>query len=308
MVIQGPVFSHAGHRHLANARQILHANHRAFSDVLDRSGEAFGGQWADEFDTLIGTLFPTDVLVKEALHGYVRFATDSLRLQARFEKTGVYRSSSYAEAAVRVYHNESYMMSQYLPGLLLSHYLWPHHYRQLLFFDSAFVRHLRDAKIGRFSEVGIGTGLYSRRLLQAIPKIVGSGYDISASAQAFVGNHLSAFGLRRRYQVSLQNIVTKPPQEQVEALICVEVLEHLEDPVEFLRALRCMLKSGGRAFITAAVSADHADHIYLYRTAGEVEAHLVEAGFVVEQSFVAVAYPPRFPGQPLPIAAAFIVL
>lgn len=304
----GPDAVHADQPYLANARRILHASHRAFADVLDRSGEAFGGAWADEFDALLGTLFPTDVLMRAAFHGYVRFATDSMRLQARFEKTGVYRSSSYAEAAARVYHNEAYMMSEYLPGLLLSHYLWPHHYRQLLFFDSAFVRHLRDSKALRFAEVGIGTGLYSRRLLQANPNIVGAGYDISSSAEAFVCSHLHAFGLDQRYQVSLQNIVSEPPLEQVEAVICVEVLEHLEDPVEFLTALRRMMKSGGRAFITAAVSADHADHIYLYRTAGEVEAHLVDAGFVVEQSFVAPAYPPRVPGQPVPIAAAFIVL
>jgi SAM-dependent methyltransferase len=289
------------------ARRILHAEFRAFSDTLDRSGAKFVAAWASEFDALLGALFPTMDLLRSAFHGYVRFATDSLRLQAAFEKRGTYRASSYADTSQRVYHNADYMMSEYLPGLLLSHYLWPHHYRQLLFFDSAFVRYLKDTGVRRFAEVGIGTGLYSRRVLEAVPGSLGHGYDISPSAEAFVAHHLRSTGLAQRYDIVLQDIVAVPPEEPYASVVCVEVLEHLEDPVAFLGGLRRMLAPGGRGFVTAAVSADHADHIYLYRSASDVEAHIREAGFNVEQSFVAAAYPPRYPEQPVPLAAAFVV-
>lgn len=297
----------AGHKGLDSARRLLHSDFRAFSDILDRSRATFGEAWATEFDALLRALFPTADLLRSALHGYVRFATNSLRLQAAFEKRGTYRASSYADTSQRVYHNADYMMSEYLPGLLLSHFLWPHHYRQLLFFDSAFVRFLKDSGVPRFAEVGIGTGLYSQRVLEAIPGVIGHGYDISPSAEAFVTHHLRSVGLEQRYTIVLQDIVAAPPKELYASLVCVEVLEHLEDPVAFLGALRRMLAPGGRGFVTAAVSADHADHIYLYRSASDVEAHIREAGFGVEQSFVAAAYPPRYPGQPVPLAAAFVV-
>jgi hypothetical protein len=40
-----------------------------------------------------------------------------------------------------------------------------------------------------------------------------------------------------------------------------------------------MLRPAGRAFITAAITAPNADHIYLYEDVAAVEAQLVEAGF-----------------------------
>jgi len=38
-----------------------------------------------------------------------------------------------------------------------------------------------------------------------------------------------------------------------------------------------------------------------------VLAHLLEAGFTLEQSFIGAAYRPSAPGVPVPQAAAFIV-
>lgn len=296
----------AARHHVDRASRLARDTMRAFADIIDRSRDTFGPAWTAEFGALIGALLPEDAELAAALQGYARFVRDSMRLQATFEKTGRYRSSSYAEAAARVYHNEAYMMSQYLPGLLISHYLWPHHYRQLLFFDTAFVRPLHLAGVARFAEVGVGTGIYSRRILDALPHSTGAGYDISPSAHRFATRHLEACGVGHRYALELRDVVAEPPVERFPAVVCVEVLEHLEDPVGFLRGVRAMLAPGGTAFITAAVSADHEDHIFLYRSAAEVEAHVREAGFVVEQGFLATAYAPRYEGQPIPVAAAFV--
>src|SRR5207248_1720568 len=139
------------------------------------------------------------------------------------------------------------------------HYLWPHHYHQSRFFDMAFVAPLQRQAAVRFAEVGIGTGLYSRRLLQQVPDARGIGFDISPSSQAFTQVHLDAFGLGNRYDVVLRDVVAEP-MTPCEWLVCVEVLEHLEDPVAFLRTLRAALLPGGRAFITAALNAPHVDH------------------------------------------------
>ena len=114
-------------------------------------------------------------------------------------------------------------------------------------------------------------------------------------------------GLQNRYQVQLRDITTEPMESKTDWLVCVEVLEHLDDPVSFLRGLRRNMASGGKAFITAALNAAHTDHIYLYRNGAEVMAHLTEAGFTMEQSFVANAYKPVATDIPVPAAAAFVV-
>ena len=85
----------------------------------------------------------------------------------------------------------------------------------------------------------------------------------------------------------------------------IEVLEHLEDPLAFIRGLKSMLVPGGFAYIAAAITAPNEDHIYLYNNMQEVEDQLTEAGFEVLSSQEDVAYPARH-GEPVPRAGAFI--
>lgn len=295
------------HPAVAALREALRANHRFAADAVDRGAAQFGAPWADEFEAVVGALFPTAEAVTAAARGYAAFAMRSMRLQAAFERDREYRPKSYDQAAGEVYFNEQHMAQEYLPGLLLSHFLWPHHYRQLRFFDTAFVDAMRLSGASSFAEVGIGTGLYSGLLLRRLPQLRGTGYDISPSSVRFTEAQLAALDVGDRYATELRDVTAAPPAVPVEWLVCVEVLEHLEDPVAFLRGLRAAVAPGGKAFITAALNAAHDDHIYLYRTGEDVLAHLQEAGFTLEQSFVGAAYRPSGPGVPVPLAAAFVV-
>jgi hypothetical protein len=117
---------------------------------------------------------------------------------------------------------------------------------------------------------------------------------------------MRAFEVQDRYEVLLQDVVAEP-MDACEWLVCIEVLEHLEDPVAFLRALRAALAPGGRAFITAALNAAHVDHIYLYETVEDVLEQLRAADFALEQGFVANADASSKPGVPVAAVAAFVV-
>lgn len=292
---------------LEQMSETLRAKHRFAGDIVDRGAALFGEPWADEFEQALSALFPTQQALAAAVKGYATFAMHSMRLQAVFERERKYKEKTHEQAASEVYFNERHMMDEYLPGLLLSHFLWPHHYRQLQFFDSAFVQAMRVTGASSFMEVGVGTGLYSSRLLCELPDVSGIGLDISPASKAFTESQMQALGVSHRYRVELRDVTAEPMEPKTEWLVCVEVLEHLDDPVAFLRGLRRNMAPGAKAFITAALNAAHADHIYLYRNAGEVLAQLLEAGFSLEQSFVASAYKPSAPGVPVPEAAAFIV-
>ena len=280
--------------------------HRFSKDIVERSTTTFGPSWTADFEDTLQHLYADPTARELAVKGYASFALDSMRRQARFERERTYPAKTYAEAAAEVYFDEDHMHAQYLPGLLLSHFLWPHHYRQLQFFEMAFVATMARRPHALFAEIGIGTGLYSRRVLQRVIAARGMGFDISPSSKAFAENHLRAYGFGHRYGVELCDVITTPIG-RFDSLICVEVLEPLEDPLTFLRALRESLAPGGKAFITAAVNAANADHIYLYRSADEVLRHLDSAGFVLEQGFIGAAYKLAQPGLPVPVAAAFVV-
>ena len=277
-----------------------------FRDAVARSRETLGEHWATLFDRALVRLLPDDQALAAAVAGYSRFALEALRLQARFERDRLYAPKSYLDVAEKVYDNDAYMTSCYLPGLLISNYLWPHHYRQLRYFEEVFVAEMVRRRAEHFYDVGVGTGLYSRLALVGAPRSLGLGIDISPSSQYFAEQHVGAFGVSDRYAVELRDIV-KHPAVPLDWLICVEVLEHLEDPVEFLRALRTMLRPGGRAFIGTALNAANADHIYLYRTADDVRIQLGQAGFSVQQYFCATAGTPRDASVPVAEVAAFIV-
>lgn len=67
-----------------------------------------------------------------------------------------------------------------------------------------------------------------------------------------------------------------------------------------------MTNSDGKLFITAALNAANADHIYLYRNAEEVLVQAADAGLHVEHYYFANAYPAPNRGVPVPGAMAMV--
>lgn len=255
----------------------LRAKFPNYAAAWERARNEFGEQWEQEFSAAITTMFGDDPAQwQSAVDGYAEFATDALRSQIFFERRGQYKATSYAEVSKLCYHNSEFMFRSYLPGMFLSHYVWPHHHRMLRWFRSL----ANDLSPSNFAEVGTGCGMYSKEPLSLFNQVRGVGYDISAHALKFTENVVRAFGYADRYTTELRDIIASPPPHS-DLVICQEVLEHLEDPRLFVRALFSMTKPGGYAYITAAINAGHVDHIYLYRSLIDVRAHVKDAGFEI---------------------------
>jgi 2-polyprenyl-3-methyl-5-hydroxy-6-metoxy-1,4-benzoquinol methylase len=274
--------------------------------VVDKRLEAFGAPWADDFGRELDAVFRGQPeRLARATRGYAMFSLDAMRLQKKFEKTRRYEAKTYEQAAREVYQNQEYMRDLYLPGILLSHYLWPHHYRQLQFFRRSYVPLAIAMGASLFYDIGIGTGFYSRQMLSSVPGLRGVGYDISPHSIAFAQALILAWGHGSRYAIRRQDVVAMPVDTPAPCVISVEVLEHLEDPLTFLKALAGMLSAGGVGFITAALTAPNADHIYLYSDVSEVISQLDEAGLRTDLFQEEIAYEPK--ADELPRVAAFIV-
>jgi 2-polyprenyl-3-methyl-5-hydroxy-6-metoxy-1,4-benzoquinol methylase len=244
--------------------------------AFDRFGDAWLHEFVRNVEVIYGTVGATTAArLVEALDAYAEFANDSMRNQVFFEKHGRYRASSYADVRRDCYLNEDHMTRCYLPGMYLSHFLWPQHFHMLTGFRSTILPRVREAKL--FYEVGVGCGIYSKVTLEAIPNATGVGLDISPYALEFTHEMLQAFGLGDRYKVLNQDIRDGAPP--CDFLICQEVLEHLENPAEFCVWLSNLVRPGGHAYITAALNAAHSDHIYLFREPRELEDMVRAAGF-----------------------------
>lgn len=288
--------------------EVLSAEAPFLAGVLAKQADYFGPAWGDAFESDLSVFFKDDKEgLRIATRGYIRFALDGMLLQKRFDKTGEYEAKTYQEASQEVYQNEAYMHSLYLPGIYLSHFLWRHHYQQQLFFADTFLPMVKDRNSKTFYDVGVGTGFYSRELLRNVPDITGRGFDLSDHSLSYTRKMVNAFGLSSRYEARLQDVLLNPPQEQASVLINIEVLEHLEDPLTFLKGLYRMLAPGGVGLIAAAVTAPNADHIYLYRSAQEVADQVADAGFTVVECRDDAAYDPRKPTESVPRNALLLV-
>jgi SAM-dependent methyltransferase len=266
----------------------------------------FGEPWAADFDQHLSRLFGADeTRYRDAVKGYAGFSIDAMRLQVLFNRKRRYEDVSYAEACESVYLNDQYMSRLYLPGILVSHFLWRHHYRQLQYYRRQFLPRIARLEDKRFYEVGTGTGFYTVQVFQHDPAFNGIGIDISPTSRGFTTTQVGAWGFGRSFTPLDVNIMGAD-LEPLPVIQTVEVLEHLSDPVAFLKGLRRLLRPGGIGFIAAALTAPQADHIYLYWTPEEVIEHLNAAGFTVLEHGVEAGYSGK-PDEIVPKVAAFIV-
>jgi 2-polyprenyl-3-methyl-5-hydroxy-6-metoxy-1,4-benzoquinol methylase len=266
----------------------------------------FSDSWREEFDLHLEHLFhDNEEPYVDASKGYSRFAIDAMRLQRLFNKKHKYEDVSYEEACKNVYHNEDYMMKLYLPGIFVSHFLWYHHYKQFLFYNDNFLPFFDKTSDKEIYDVGTGTGFYSLQVLRHDTNAKVYGIDISEHSRKFTLDNVKAWNYQDRFSSLNKNIFTSALQPK-QFIQCIEVLEHLSDPQLFLNSLRKLLKTGGYGFITAALTAPNADHIYLYWEPKEVIEQLNNAGFAVLNYIEELAYEGK-KGEYVPKLAAFIV-
>lgn len=277
-----------------------------FEKTLDKVIAEFGDDLIKEFDLHLEKLFgDNEERYIDAVNGYRNFCIDAMRLQNKFNKKLRYEDVSYEDACQKVYLNEDYMMKLYLPGILVSHFLWRHHYKQFVYYKEKFLPLFDKHDDKRFYDVGTGTGFYSVQIFRQVKNAIGYGIDISPHSRKFTRNNMTAWGFDKSYTSMDVNIIGAD-LEPLNFIQSVEVLEHLSDPQTYLNNLRKLLAEGGYGFVTAALTAPNADHIYLYWTPEEVIEQLNAAGFKVIDYIEEIAYEAQ-EGEHVPKLAAFII-
>lgn len=278
-----------------------------FAKIVAKRLLDFGPTWADHFEMELQHFFADDTAALEkATDGYGEFALDAMKLQKRFDKDRKYIHKSYADVAKAVYHSKDYMFDLYLPGILLSQFLWRHHYQQYLFFNQHFVPVAEARESHLFFDVGVGTGFYSKEMLLRLPEIRGRGYDISSHSLSHTQRMIDRWDLGARYETRQQDILSFAESKLADCIVSVEVLEHLEDPPAFLAGLYRMLRPNGVGYITAAINAPNADHIYLYTGLSDVTREIEGAGFRIIESREFFGYEAK-PNEIVPSGGVFIV-
>jgi 2-polyprenyl-3-methyl-5-hydroxy-6-metoxy-1,4-benzoquinol methylase len=205
---------------------------------------------------------------------YNTIVIDTQMEQLYFRKHKTYRCSTFKEVADRVYFDPDYM-KKYMYGLAITSFLWPNHAAMHEFFVRTFPAEAR----GTYLEIGPGHGYYFRQagILGDFDRMIG--VDISAASIGLTKDIVEHMGMASRAKIELiESDFLKISNDELDCscIVMGEVLEHVEDPGMFLRAIARLSRPNTHVFITTCVNAPAVDHISLFRTPGEVE-DLIEA-------------------------------
>jgi 2-polyprenyl-3-methyl-5-hydroxy-6-metoxy-1,4-benzoquinol methylase len=206
---------------------------------------------------------------------YLRMCQDFLIEQVRFMQSGTYSNTSFADVEARIYSNPD-IMEYYMYGLMLSQFLWRHHYHIYEFFMEHLPKHASGTK--RYLEVGAGHGLYmleARSLLSSNAKY--TLIDISSKSIEIARSIIGAEDVN----YCKEDIQHHQPDEAYDFVTMGEVLEHVEKPGELLQRLNEMTTDSARFFLTIPANAPAIDHIYYFKSPEHIRDTLQHAGLSV---------------------------
>jgi SAM-dependent methyltransferase len=227
------------------------------------------------FDEIAETLLEWAVRVRGAdgiarsLDAYVDFTNGVNFAQARYEASGAYEHRSFEEVYASHYSQDG-EMDGYLWGIYLTNFLWAHHVELWLQYEDSFLRAL--AADARIVEIAPGHGAWGVWALHRLPGARLRGYDISPMAMKIAAAVASAAGVGDRavYEERDALELGEIPAGSADACICCFLVEHLERPDRLFSVIHRLLRDGGRAFVTGALTAAQVDHIFEFRKESEL--------------------------------------
>ncbi len=233
---------------------------------------------------------------------------DTLREQLFFQRHNRYRYSTFAEVADSVYFDDDYM-SKYMHGLAITAWLWPNHREMHRYFADS----VPSEKQGTYLEIGPGHGVYMMTAMNLSRYERFEGVDLSPTSVAMTTDLLESRDVPRgvQYEIYCSDFLEDNlHQPRYDAIVMGEVLEHVEQPLEFLQKIHDLAADDAFIFITTPINAPAIDHIYLFESYEAIESLVRESGLSVRDSRL-IPYPGESVAdsldQRLPINVALVL-
>lgn len=210
-----------------------------------------------------------------AIDCYLHMIADMTTETIEFLQTEKYRNSTFEDVNKEVYANPN-IMEYHMHGLLLSQFLWKHHYQLFDYFINGLPPYIPTTK--NYLEIGAGHGLYISKALEILNKDTAfTVVDISETSIELARNFVND----ARVSFHLKNIFDFNQTQQFDFITMGEVLEHVEQPLELLLKVKDLLSENGVLFITTPTNAPSIDHIYLFNNAAEIRELIDKAGLEI---------------------------
>ena len=166
---------------------------------------------------------------------------------------------------------------------LLASIIFSNHRYEIMAQLNTFLQLIKKP-LGHLVSIGMGTGYEIMLAAKALHGWKIEGYDTDQETHHTVQVLLDFFGCSEKTilhsEFPLYDL-RHPHQQQYDAIIFSEILEHLQDPLTALKSLRRAVKKDGYIFLTMAVNIAQEDHIYWYENIAHCRSQLKQAGLSV---------------------------
>lgn len=210
---------------------------------------------------------------------YDVFVKDTLVESKYFLDNGKYRCSTYEEANKYMYSKEEHYMRSYQVGIILSLFIWERHSEERQYFLDI----LKNAAGNNYLEIGVGHGYYFSLALQHTNFKFYRGIDLNQDSVNMANALVETLNKEAAgtYSIGVQDLFNLSTETTYDAIICGEVLEHVEKPQMFLEQIRSLSNENTLIYITTAINAPEIDHITLFSSPDEVAQLFSDSGLTI---------------------------
>jgi len=229
----------------------------------------------------IGYLESQNIKVDYAVGAYLKMCNDMLRCQVGFMKSGEYPTKKATDALENVYNNANEMQS-YMIGLALSQFLWSSHYQIFTFFKESLEKFSPFTQ--SYLEIGPGHGLFLSQAMKLLTEC--KDYvtvDISPTSIQItksIMQHVFA-GDADKVVYYHKDMLDLSLEDQYDFISMGEVIEHVNFPDKLLIKLKDLLTKNGKGFVSTCVDCPAADHVYHFRSVGEIRTLIEKCGLSI---------------------------
>jgi 2-polyprenyl-3-methyl-5-hydroxy-6-metoxy-1,4-benzoquinol methylase len=224
--------------------------------------------------------------VDSLAEAYLAFCNYFAEERMHFVRTGAYRYHS-SEETLPLYNNSQYMHN-YMIGLGLSVYMWKIQRDNMRF----FLKECRECACngGRYLEVGPGHGEYFVSAMENTNFDSYIGVDISETAAMITRNFLGyAAEEKKKFDILHKDFFDFKAEECFQGIVLGEILEHVENPLAFLKKVYELADENAFIFLSTAINSPYPDHIYHFHNAEDIYMLFDQANLRVKKEMYTTA-------------------
>lgn len=212
---------------------------------------------------------------------YNHLCTSTIKEQLYFKKYGEYSAIKNRRNTLEIYSSDK-KMKILLIGLLMSQIFWKNHYKIIKWFENK----IKNITCEQFIEIGAGHGYFTKLFLKYNNPSRTVICDISKTSLEMTKSIISETSNISNITFINKNFLELDVNNKYDFLIMGEVLEHVYDPVKFIKCARDYINSNGKIFISTCANCAQEDHLYRFNNINEIKNMILANNLIIEDDLI----------------------